>query len=288
MTRLTDTLIASGKAFSQGKQTPMVDPQHGAQQGYQTDFSAYVSNSAYVKRNLIALLVEAPRGFQDLDDPDRYVNTLKALVELHARTIDGLNATLTVDFVENAVGGAGEVQQDVGNVTRARSEPVFTWTEKYGKPVQSFLESWIINLIMEPGNKVPAVVTRGTRRPTDLLPDYNSMTVMFIEPDPTHTKVQTAWLCTNMKPNGAGDKTGRRDLTAGGESLDISVTFSALTQVGVGVDKFAQQLLDELNLTGSNPNLRPAFVDSIEADVKRGESGYINQVNNASKTAVSV
>lgn len=288
MSRLKDTILDNGRAYSHGKQTPMVDLKNGAQFGYQTDFTQYVSNSAYVKRNLIALLVEAPRGFQDLDDPDRYVAALKALVELHPRTIDGLNSTLTVEFVENAVGGAGEVQQDVGNVTRARSEPAFTWTEKYGKPVSSFLKSWILNLIMDPISKVPGVVTRGTRKPTDLLPDYNSMTVMFIEPDPTHTKVQQAWLCTNMKPNGAGDETGRRDLTAGGESLDISVTFSALTQVGAGVDKFAQSLLDELTLTGSNPNLRPAFVDAIEADVKAGESGYVNQVNNAAKTAVRV
>ena len=213
---------------------------------------------------------------------------MKALVELHAKTIEGLQSTLTVEYSETPVGGAGEMQEDVTNVTRARSNPSFTWTEKYGKPINAFLDGWILNLIMDPQTKFPAVVTRGSKKPTDLLPDYNGMTVMFVEPDPTHTKVVQAWLCTNMRPKTGGDVTGRRDLTAAGETVDYQVEFTAVTQVGAGVNKFAQRLLDEMTLTGANPNLRPAFVDQITADVKAGDAGYTAAVNNAGKTAVKI
>lgn len=287
MSRLKDAVL--GKVgYAIGKDQPMVDLKNGAQMGYQPDYASLVSNSAYVKRNLITFLVESPRGFQDLDNPDRWVGTLKALVELHAKTIEGLQSTLTVEYSETPVGGAGEMQEDVTNVTRARSNPSFTWTEKYGKPINAFLDGWILNLIMDPQTKFPAVVTRGSKKPTDLLPDYNGMTVMFVEPDPTHTKVVQAWLCTNMRPKTGGDVTGRRDLTAAGETVDYQVEFTAVTQVGAGVNKFAQRLLDEMTLTGANPNLRPAFVDQITADVKAGDAGYTAAVNNAGKTAVKI
>ena len=97
---------------------------------------------------------------------------LKHLVEVQAKSIEGLNATITVDYTETPVGGAGEMQEDVSNVTRQRSNPTFTWTEKYGKPINAFLEYWIFQLLGDPESKIPQVVTRGTKKPTDLLPDY--------------------------------------------------------------------------------------------------------------------
>ena len=41
------------------------------------------------------------------------VETLKALVELHPKSIEGLNSTLRVEWAETPFGGAGEMQQDV-------------------------------------------------------------------------------------------------------------------------------------------------------------------------------
>lgn len=287
MSRLKDTILEN-RAFNENGLAPMVDIRQGGQNGFSTDFTSYVNNAAYVGKNLIAILVEAPRGFQDLESPDYWVETLKALVELQPKTIDGLQATLSVEHIENAVGGAGEMQQDISDVKRARSTPSFTWNEKYGKPVSRFLNGWVLNLIMDPISKYPAVVTRGTVAPSDLLPDYTGMTVLFIEPDPTHTKVLQAYLCTNMRPNGTvAEITGRRDLTAAGEGKDYTVEFTALTQHGVGVEQFAQQILDEMTLTGVNPNLQQAFVQKIEADVTAADQGYAEQIDTMAQNAVA-
>lgn len=287
MARL-ETAILGNTGYGQYAEAPMVNLVNGGQNGPMPDIGQYVSSSSYVRRNLIAILIEAPRGFQDLENPEAYVEALKALVELHPKSIEGLNATLTVEFQETPVGGAGEMQQDISNVTRARSNPTFVWTEKYGKPVSNLLRHWITGLIMDPATKYPTVVTRGIRQsnPADLLPDYTGMTVLFIEPDPTHTKVVEAWLCTNMMPNGSGDITGRRDLTQGGETLDISIEFTALTQHGAGVVQFAQRQLDAMNLGGMNPNLQQAFVQQVSADVDRGRAGYVETLDTRAQTQV--
>lgn len=284
MARLRDTILGN-RGYAERAYTPVVDLKNGAQMGPMTDFTGYVSNAAYVRRNLIAVLIEAPRGFQDMSDPTLWVETLKSLVELHPKSIEGLQGTITAEFVENAAGGAGEMQEDVSNVTQARSNPTFVWTEKYGKPINKFLSQWIRMLMMDPITKFAGIVSTGVA-PADLLPDYSGMTVLFIEPDPTHTRVQEAYLCTNMHPKTAGEVTGRRDITQGGESIDYSVEFTALTQHGAGVQTFAQNILDSMNLNGMNPNLQRAFVQNIEADVRAGQQGYAETLDNNARTQV--
>lgn len=272
MARLSDTILQRG--YSQYTNAPMVDLRNGAQNGPMTDIASYVSNAAYVRRHLIPLLLEAPRGFQDLENGDLYVATLKALVETHLQSVEGLNKGLTVEVTETAVGGAGEQQEDFTNVTRARSEPSFLWIEKYGMPITTFLQQWITSLIMDPQTKYPTVIANGIRSPRDLLPDYYGMTCIFIEPDPTHQKVMKAWLCTNMFPKATGDIIGRRDLTSASERLELNIAFTALTQVGFGVDAFAQSLLDKMNLTGMNPNLQQSAIRDLDADTKAANRGY--------------
>ncbi len=285
MARLTKTLLPENAAFAEGHTDRMVNLAVGGQNGFLPDPKSYVSNAAYVQRNLIAILLEAPRGFKDLPNPEVWTATLKNLVELHAQSIEGLTSTLTVEYVENAIGGAGEMQEDISNVTRARSVPVFNWPEKYGMAINTFLNGWIVNLIGDPETKVPRVmnITKDTpdSAPIDLLPDYTGMSVLFIEPNPTHTKVVSAWLSTNMMPKSSGECTGKRDLTAGGEQLSHSIEFTAITQVGAGVDAIGQAFLDRMNLTGVNPNNIPAFVSALTADVSDTGNGFAHLAEEA-------
>lgn len=286
MARHKDTIL-SGQAHAIGRpEGSMVDIKHGGQQGYMADYTNYVSSARYLRRNVIPILVEAPRGFQDLENPEKWVETLKALVELHATSIEGLQSTLTVEMAETPFGGAGEMQQDVMNVTRERSTPTFTWPDKYGNPINTFLEGWIVNLLMDPETKYPRVITNGNADVGDLLPDYQSMTVMFIEPDPTHTKVIKAWLCTNMKPMTGGEHIGSKETGAGAQEVEHSVEFSAITQVGQSVINFGQRLLDEMNLTGANPNRRQTYLSQVTADVQKGEAGYREAIQRAAQTAI--
>lgn len=284
MTRLKNA-IEDSRGVAEGRQAPMVNVDRGGQNGWMTDYQAVVSSASYVRQNLIAIVLEAPRGFENLNNPDRWKATLKAMFELHAQRIEGLNSTLTAEFSETALGGAGERMQNVTNVTRQPSEPQITLPDKYGKPFSVFLRGWITNLLMDPDTKHAGVVT-GDNVPEDLLPDVTGATVLFIEPDPTMTKVVEAWLCTNMMPQGSGDIIGVRDKTAALEVPELAVTFTAITDVGEGVELLAQEKLDEINLQNANPNLAPAFVQDREADLKDNEGGYAEQADAAARAAI--
>ena len=285
MARLTEALLQQ-KAFGSNANQPMLDLTYGGQQGWAPNLKEWISNQAYVRRNLVCILLESPKFFTLMPDPDKWVSTLKSLVELHARSIEGFNAALTVDVDSHPVGGAGELQDEVINVTRARTEPSFTFIEKYGRPIQTFIQHWIEYALMNPETKYALLGTL-ENKPDDMLADWFSMSCLFFEPDPTHSKIVQAWVTTNMYPKETGEITGKRDLTSASEILTLTIPFTGISQYGLGVNLFAQKILDTINHTKANPYLRPSFVDSISSDVAKAAEGYKKGIEDLGNSAVA-
>jgi len=287
MSRLSNAILDGTMSYAKGHRAPMVDLQNGGQMGFAPDLAGWVSNQAYIRRNLICILVEAPKGFNLLPDPQSWIATLRALVELHPLSIDGLNAGLEVEFASNPVGGAGQQQEDFTDVKETQSQPVFRFAEKYGMPIANFFRGWITNLMMDPNSKVANIATLANK-PTDMLSDMTAATMIFIEPDPTFTKVQKSWLVTNMMPKGTGEIVGRRDLTQAAEATTYDINFTGIAQFGVGVDVFAQTLLDAISLTGANPQNRPAFVNNITADILATAKSFTGNVAEQAAASLKV
>lgn len=272
MARLTEAILGQ-KAFGGHANQPMLDLTYGGQYGWAPNLTEWVSNQAYVRRNLVCVLLEAPRFFTLMPDPAKWVSTLKSLLELHCRSIEGFNAALTVDTDEHPVGGAGEMQQEVINVTRARTEPSFTFVEKYGRPIQTFIQHWIQYALMDPETKYALVGTL-EKKPEDLLADWFSCSALFFEPDPTHRKVVQAWVTTNMFPKETGEIVGKRDLTSASEILNLTIPFTGISQYGLGVNLFAQKILDGININNANPYTRKSFIEAVSSDVAAAAEGY--------------
>ena len=285
MARITDALLTN-KAFSIGRTSPMLDLTSGGQMGFSPDLTEWVSNQAYIRRNIFCLLLEAPRFFRFLQNPEKWTATLRALVELHPKTIEGLNAGLTVEVVSTPVGGGGEEQDEFVDVKRARTQPVFTFDEKYGMPIQTFLREWITQGLMDPDSKVAGVGTLAGNRPTDMLADMYAMSCIFIEPDPTHRKVMKSWVTTNMFPKGTGDIIGKRDLVSASEITTLNIEFTGVSQYNLGSNILAQRLLDNINISNANPYLRPAFINGIDPEVDVG-NGYRAQAEKLSTTSIN-
>lgn len=285
MGRITDALLQTDTSYASGHQNPMLDLQYGGQMGYSPVLAEWVSNQQYVRHNLIPILVEAPRGFKLLPNGDSYIKTLRALVELHAISITGLQAGLTVETAETPVGGAGQRQQDPTDVKMEVSNLVMRFNEKYGMPVAAFFRSWINNLIMDENSKYANIATL-TNAPTDMLADMYAMTMLFIEPDPSGTKVVQSWLGTNIYPLGTGAITGARDITVAQETRTEDISFTGIFQYGLGVDLFAKSVLDSINLTGANPARQQAFINAIDADVLATSRGYAQGVQDLGASAV--
>lgn len=281
--RLADA-IQQG-AFAEGK-APMLDPQYGGMHGFAPNLKEWVNNQKYVSRQVIALLLEAPQGFNLLPNGFKYTNALKAWIETHSRSITGLNSTLTVAVAESPVGGANEMHQDPTNVTQERTIPNHQGHDLYGRPFQNLHEFWIRQLIMNQNSKTPEIAALQGGGPTDMLADMYAATVLYYEPDPSFTSVEKAWLITNFYPLSGGDNTGRRDLTQDGELLDLNITYSGVTQQGAGVINFAAAMHDQLIKANANPYMRESFLDGVSADVASAFGGYQQGVETLANEAL--
>ncbi|EKD89710.1 MAG: Major virion structural protein [uncultured bacterium] len=285
MSRLTEALISG--AYTRDLDKPILDLKLGGQQGWTPNLAEWVSNQAYVSRPLTCILLEAPKLFTIMPDSQKWIASLKSLFELHARTIDGFNAGLKVDVDEHSVGGAGEMQQEFTNVTRERSTPKFTFVEKYGRPTQTLIDYWIRYGMMDPETKFALAGTLGSAAVTDLLADWYSATCLFFVPDPLHKKVDKAWITTNMFPLGTGDIVGKRDLTTAQEILTLDIEFTGISQYGLGIQTFAQSILDNINTLHADPFMKPSFVQGVSADVDavdRGTKKWTEEVGRVSVT----
>lgn len=260
MKRLTDAILGADIAYAQGRQNKMLDLRHGGQMAFAPQLNQITSDQPYVSRPVIALMIAPPAGFEDLPNSEYWIEALRACVETRALKWTGLDSTLNVQVDETSpVGGAGEMHQDFTNVTRERSNPILSLQELVGLPVKSLFEGWVTNLMMDPNSKIANVATMGKRKDL-ILSDYYGMTCAFIEPDPTHSMVIRSWLCTNMFPSGRlAQSEGSRDLTQAMQHIAYDINFTAITQVGYGVDFYCQQLLDNINIVGANPQQRQAF-----------------------------
>lgn len=285
MGRLTDALMTG--AYVRNVDRPVLDLKYGGQQGWSPNLAEWVSNQAYVTRPLICIVLEVPRIFTVMPDSAKWIASCKSLFETHAKSIDGFNAGLKVDFDSHTVGGAGEIQEEVINVTRETSTPKFTFVEKYGRPIQTFLEYWIRYGLMDPEAKFALISTLTNSQVTDLLADWFTATCLFIEPDPMHRNVSKAWLTTNMMPKGTGDITAKRDLSSSQELVTLDIEFTGLSQYGTGVNFFAQNILKNINITHADPNMRPSYADKISPDVEAAERGYKKWAETVGSTAVA-
>ena len=286
MARITEALMTG--AYTRNLDKPMLNLTYGGQQGWSPNLAEWVNNQAYVSRPLVCILLEAPRLFTVMPEPQKWFSSLKSLFELHARTIEGFNAGLKVDTDEHPVGGAGEMQQEFTNVTRERSTPKFTFIEKYGRPIQTLIEYWIRYGMMDPETKFALAGTlSNSNSVSDLLADWYTATCLFFVPDPLHKKVDKAWITTNMFPLSTGDITAKRDLTAGQEVLTLDIEFTGISQYGLGVQNFAQQILNKINTTHADPFMKPSFVNKVSADVDAVNNGYKQWTETVGKTAVT-
>lgn len=285
MSRLNDAMMTGG--YTRDIDRPILDLQHGGQNGWSPNLVEWTSNQAYVSRPLHCIMLEAPRMFKVMPDSQKWISSLKALFELHAYSIEGFNAELKVETDTHDVGGAGEKHHEVVNVTRETSTPKFTFIEKYGRPIQTLLDYWIRYGLMDPETKFALLGTLGSGEVKDMLADWYSATCLFIVPDPLHKTVDKAWLTTNMFPTSTGQITGKRDLKSGQELLTLDIEFPGISQYGLGVSRFAQTILDQINTTNADPFMRPAFVQGISADVASVKTGYSAGLETVGNQAVT-
>ena len=194
--------------------------------GSSTNKHEWMADQAYIRRDIIPIVLQAPKGFELMGDTGKkFVYMTKALFEKHARTIEGLDSSITVNVGEHELGMEGAKYKEPFNVTVAESNVSISLTEKYGMAVKNFLDIWIRYLIMDPDTKSPLIskylsitkdkgeikINKEAINNGVWSTEYYTATVLFIEPDILNAKVVNAWLVSNLFPTSIPNIVGKKD-----------------------------------------------------------------------------
>jgi len=264
--------------------TPVLDLSVGGQQGILQNPLQWTSSAPYVRQKIFAILVSAPGLIKFMPNYQQQIAALKSLVELMPQRIDGLASGLTWDYDGPLVGHAGEKFVAPIKGSRAVSAPVFEWSDKYGMAVTRFWTEYGRMLILDPDLGVPGIVAAPayiSAKSPPILPEQQTMTILFVEPDVTMTHVTNAWLVTNMMPLTGGDIIGKREMGMSGEVPTVTIEFTALTQIGKAVNILSQNYLNSLKLQDMRPLELKGYTQAISADIKAVAIGLAAEVSAA-------
>lgn len=256
--------------------------------GHLPDPNNYIQEALYLRRKVICVVMNTPLGFDLLPNPELVHGALKAIMEVHSKSITGITSSIELEYAESQINGDGSMIREISNATRAQSSPVHVVQERRGKPVAKVIDDcWILNLLMDPATKRPRVLSLSDSV-VDLLPDMTSMTCLYFEPDHTFRYVTDAWLITDMKPDNGTVIEASSDISAGSEALEHSLTFLGFQMVGTHVKALAQRELDRINDAGlPNPDLAPTIMTERSARMKTASTGYVEDAVAAAETYVA-
>jgi hypothetical protein len=173
------------------------------------EFKRYVSNSLHVPRNIIPYLIRSPF----MADKPLHTGSLRALLELHAVSIEGL------------VTG-----HQLNELVSTRYNPTqvieYCFHEKYGRPCEALMSAWM-----------KEYVESGLAAKAELL---------FVEPDPTYTRVVSVWRGW-VYPIATGNAPAKRDLSVQElRSPDTVEAKKELTEYSSRLDKALEAHLGDL------------------------------------------
>lgn len=285
MARKTDALLGN-IAYATGHDNAKLDPLYGGQFGWATNPEEWISAQAYVPRNLIPIVLETPRFFEKMPNPEKWITAWKLYFEKHCRVIEGLKAGLTVETAEHAFGAAGEMFQEIVDVKRERSTLSTTAVDKYGNVWQEFWERVITYGGMDPETKTPNTATLSDG-PTDNLADWYTGTIAFIEPDATGKRCFRCWIGANIFPQGNGPVEGKMDKTSALSIKELSLEFNILAFYGAGTRALGQELLDGISKQWANPQVRKSFITDVAADVAAVTKGFKESTESVAEQRVS-
>lgn len=289
MSTVIENLWLDGKAHARGVSAPMLDTSIGSQLGFATDQRQWVRNAAYIARPMIPIMLQGPRGFEFLPNPEHRRAILRELMESSAVEITGVNGKLSIATDSTPFGWSGEVMEEVVNVTREPSKPAYTYYDRYNRSIAGFWEDYTRNLQMDEETKVAGIHTLTGDRPTDHLPDLHAFSMAYLEPDPTMKKVVRGVICTNMMPTDGPDNSMTMAKQNNMQLSQFTIPFSAISSWGLGVNNVLQSLLDGLSIVQANPQYRASFIKEIAPDIlAAAQSGFIASANRTREQQINI
>lgn len=247
--------VPKGQMYAHGhKTTP--DIKFGGQNGWAPNINEWANTTPAVRNDLVVHVMRPPRMFELFDNTKEWIRSFRAMIETHADSITGFNATLNVNLAEKNIGASEEKYQRHTKVTKARTELNMTYTDLEGEPFRRMHDIWIKYGIRDPDTQYPLASTL-KERPEEWGPEWYTCDIIAFEPDYLFRSVRNAWFLTNVAPTTSGEIVGSKNLSEDKGLLEMSIPYTSWGVSNQGVIRMAEKRLEKINLT---------YADSLNYD----------------------
>jgi len=250
----------------------MMDLAAGGFSGYIPDLVNWTSNQLRLPKAVIPIVLEIPRLFEYLPGKERWIASVIAMMEQHSSSITGLQDGYEISTDESEIGGTGEFYEDVTDIKGARTSLSYAFKELRGEPFKRLTAAWLRYGVMDHRTKFPllanVVKDANTRRLLTMTPEFNTMSMMFIEPDVSGMKVEKTWIASNIKPKTIPTYEGSRTLSEGQGFQEATVEFTSFTEISESTKAVGDEVFEYIMSTAIDPQNRQAHITEINSIVK--------------------
>lgn len=220
--------------------------QSGAQLGVGPRIMSIDAATPLVFNPAMIILLQAPTMW---DNTPTAKQVLKALMEMHAKSVSGISFGYTLNFSETLNGHDGQQLSMPTNSQRTAVNPSFTWPEIIGNVVWNLHYKWIMD-IQHPDTQVSqlSATLEDGNVPSWLLTTI-SASFIAIQPDPTGLpdRIIDAAVYTGVMPTETGDLGIKREINSA-EHPERTIAYKAIVQHNDNTRELGRLVLKSLNL----------------------------------------
>ena len=219
--------------------------------------TASMYNGRYLANSLIPVILTYPKVFNYFEKPSYWKNFLKWLFEVHAKTITGFDASLTVEYAEYDAGDNVNKYRQASKVTQAASNVATEVDELVDNPIEHFLDAYIRYGLGDPVRGVPLITRLLTEKEAKTYnqSEFTTFSGIFIEPDILLRKVVRAYYVFDMQPDGNPNLVGGKDQAKAKEVDTKTITWGGVSvySTNTNVYAMAQHYINLLKLWEQDP-----------------------------------
>lgn len=258
-------LVANAGVFAAVPSDTVADLPFSAQLGYGPNLPQIDGATPLTLSPAVIVVTHIPTMFAGIPGAPE---TLKALVERHAKEITGIEFGLQLEHASVPVGQDGQELSMPTNSKRTAVTPTFTWPELQGNLVWNFIKTWI-EMIKHPDTQ--ASMLSATNLDTTMYPMLMSsftMTVCVIQFDPTMRpeNIIDAYFITNMWPQETG-LNGTKRVIGHTEMPERQIAFHGVLQHNANTKTAGQIIASALKLHQTNFNIAVPVAVAVDANI---------------------
>lgn len=275
----TQPYIYNAGRVAAGDDMTVANIVQGAQYGFAPSIPDMDVITPLVLRPVVPIVTHVPTMMTNYQP--KSASILKNLVECHAKRIDGIDPSYTIEGASVPAGPDGQELFTPTNAKRAQLSPSMTFDEINGNLVWSFFRDWM-RMIKDPdtqASSLAGVIEPGTTLQPHVM-SFFSMDVLFIQYDITmqSQNIIDAYFVTSMWPNDIGAAGYKKEVGVS-DHPERTIAFYGVLQHNRQTRAIGKKIAEVLQLHRYNADFEAPAATDVEAAIK--SEGIANEIAQA-------